>query len=472
MQQDKSQQLATQSIGKLMLKLSIPAVAAQLVNMLYNMVDRMYIGRIPGEGTMALTGMGVCMPVILLISAAAALVSMGGAPRASIKMGEQRQDEAEQILGNCTSALLIVAALLTIVFLVFAEPLMMLFGASGDTIGHALDYMRIYVMGTVFVQLALGLNAFITAQGFATTSMMTVLIGAVCNIVLDPIFIFGFGMGVKGAALATVISQAVSAIWVVAFLRGKKTTLRLRAKNLKLVPSVLLPCLALGLAPFIMQSTESILMIAFNTSLQKYGGDLAVGSMTILSTVMQFTMLPLVGFSQGAQPITSYNYGARNAERVKAAFMALLKISVLFSVCLWLAVQLFPQGFARIFTPDAALVEYAAKYLRIYMAVSCLMGVQLACQQTFIAIGNAKASLFLALLRKVILLIPLIYLLPAILPDKVTAVFLAEPVADFIAMTTTAILFGVQFRRTLRELSASHPSVAAGSMSKQNQPST
>lgn len=465
MQQDKSQQLATQSIGKLMLKLSIPAVAAQLVNMLYNMVDRMYIGRIPGEGTMALTGMGVCMPVILLISAAAALVSMGGAPRASIKMGEQRQDEAEQILGNCTSALLIVAAVLTIVFLVFAEPLLMLFGASGDTIGHALDYMRIYVVGTVFVQLSLGLNAFITAQGFATTSMVTVLIGAVCNIVLDPIFIFGFGMGVKGAALATVISQAVSAIWVVAFLRGKKTTLRLHAKNLKVVPAVLLPCLALGLAPFIMQSTESILMIAFNTSLQKYGGDLAVGSMTILSTVMQFTMLPLVGFSQGAQPITSYNYGARNAERVKAAFMALLKISVAFSVCLWLAVQLFPQGFARIFTPDAALVEYAAKYLRIYMAVSCLMGVQLACQQTFIAIGNAKASLFLALLRKVILLIPLIYLLPAIFSDKVTAVFLAEPVADFIAMTTTAILFGIQFRRTLRELSVNLPSTTLDSVS-------
>ena len=452
MQQEKSQQLATQSIGKLLFKLSIPAVAAQLVNMLYNMVDRMYIGRLPEEGTLALTGMGVCMPVILLISAAAALVSMGGAPRASIKMGQQSHDEAEQILGNCTGALLGMAAVLTIVFLVFAEPLLMLFGASADTIGYALDYMRIYVIGTVFVQLSLGLNAFITAQGFATTSMLTVLIGAVCNIVLDPIFIFGFGMGVKGAALATVISQAVSAVWVVAFLRGKKTTLRLHAKNLKPVAAVLLPCLALGLAPFIMQSTESILMIAFNTSLQKYGGDLAVGSMTILSTVMQFTMQPIIGFSQGAQPITSYNYGAKNAGRVKAAFLALLKMSASFSVCLWLAVQLFPQGFARIFTPDAALVEYASKYLRIYMAASFLMGVQLACQQTFIAIGNAKSSLFLALLRKVILLIPLIYLMPALLTDKVTAVFLAEPVADLIAVATTSILFAVQFRSTLREL--------------------
>ena len=367
-------------------------------------------------------------------------------------MGQQCQDDAEQILGNCTTALLVVSAVLTVVFLIFAEPLLMLFGASADTIGYALDYMRIYVVGTVFVQIALGLNSFITAQGFATTSMLTVLMGAVCNIVLDPIFIFGFDMGVKGAALATVISQAVSAIWVVAFLRGKKTTLRLRAKNLKPMASVLLPCLALGLAPLIMQSTESILMIAFNTSLQKHGGDLAVGSMTILSTVMQFTMLPLSGFTQGAQPITSYNYGAKNTERVKAAFLALLKISVLFSACLWLAVQLFPQAFARIFTSDAALVEYASKYLRIYMAASCLMGIQLACQQTFIAIGNAKASLFLALLRKVFLLIPLIYLMPMLLSDKVTAVFLAEPVADLIAVATTATLFFVLFRRALRKL--------------------
>lgn len=455
MQQDKNQELATQSIGRLMLKLSIPAVAAQLVNMLYNMVDRMYIGRIPGSGALALTGMGVCMPVILLISAFAALVSMGGAPRASIKMGAQLPEEAEQILGNCTTALLAIAAVLTVVFLAFAEPLLLLFGASADTLGYALDYMRIYVMGTVFVQLALGLNAFITAQGFATTSMLTVLIGAVLNIVLDPIFIFVFGMGVKGAALATVLSQAVSALWVVSFLRGKKTALRLQAKNLRPVAAVILPCLALGLSPFIMQSTESILMIAFNTSLQKYGGDLAVGAMTILSTVMQFTMLPLVGFSQGAQPITSYNYGAKNAGRVKAAFMALLKVSVLFSVVLWLAAQLFPQIFASIFTSDATLVAYAARYLRIYMAASCLMGVQLACQQTFIAIGNAKASLFLALLRKVFLLIPLIYILPALMTDKVTAVFLAEPVADFIAVATTAALFAVQFRKALRTLELS-----------------
>lgn len=455
LQQDKSQQLATGSVVRLLLRLSIPAVAAQLVNMLYNMVDRMYIGRIPEVGMLALTGMGVCMPVILLISASAALVSMGGAPRASIKMGQQNKDEAEQILGNCTSALLGIAVLLTIVFLVFAEPLMLLFGASGDTVGYALDYMRIYVTGTVFVQLALGLNAFITAQGFATTSMLTVLIGAICNIVLDPIFIFGFDMGVKGAALATVISQAVSAVWVVSFLRGKKTTLRLDIKNLKPVPAVLLPCIALGLAPFIMQSTESILMIAFNTSLQKYGGDMAVGAMTIFSTTMQFTMLPIVGFAQGAQPITSFNYGARNADRVKAAFLALLKISVCFSVCLWLAVQLSPQVFAGIFTTDTSLIQYAAKYLRIYMGVSCLMGVQLACQQTFIAIGNAKASLFLALLRKVILLIPLIYLLPMLMENKVTAVFLAEPVADLIAVITTATLFAVQFRKALRELDVS-----------------
>jgi len=447
--------LATQSIGKLLFKLSIPAVTAQLINMLYNMVDRMYIGRIPDVGALALTGMGVCMPVILLISAFAALVSMGGAPRASIKMGEENHEEAERILGNCTSTLLAISLVLTVVFLTFAEPLLLLFGASADTIGFALDYMRIYVMGTVFVQLALGLNAFITAQGFAVTSMLTVLIGAVLNIVLDPIFIFAFDMGVKGAALATVISQAVSAVWVVRFLRGKKSTLRLHLKNMKPDLPVILPCLALGSAPFIMQATESILMITFNTSLQKYGGDMAVGAMTILSTVMQFALLPLMGLSQGAQPIISYNYGAKNAERVKAAFIALLKVSILFSVCLWLAVQLFPQIFANIFTSDTVLVAYTAQYLRIYMATSVVMGVQLACQQTFIAIGNAKTSLFLALLRKVFLLIPLIYMIPVWMADKVTAVFLAEPVTDFIAVTVTVILFALQFRKALRGMRAS-----------------
>jgi len=455
LQQNKEQLLAHESIGRLLFKLSVPAVAAQLINMLYNMVDRMYIGRIPDEGALALTGMGVSMPVIMLISAFAALVSMGGAPRASIKMGERDMGAAELILGNCTTALLAISLVLTAVFLTFAEPLLLLFGASADTIGYALQYMRIYVTGTVFVQLALGLNAFITAQGFAVTSMLTVLIGAILNIALDPIFIFGLNMGVRGAALATVISQAVSAFWVVHFLRGGKTVLRLRLKNMKPVLPVLLPCLALGLAPFIMQSTESILMIVFNTSLQKYGGDLAVGAMTILSTVMQFAMLPLIGLSQGAQPVVSYNYGAQNAGRVKAAFLALLKASVLFSACLWLAVEWFPQIFARIFTSDETLVLYASKYLRVYMAVSCLMGVQLACQQTFIAIGNAKTSLFLALLRKVFLLIPLIYLLPAILADKVTAVFLAEPIADFLAVTATAVLFAVQFRKALRMMESS-----------------
>lgn len=454
MQQDKNRQLAEERVGRLLLKLSVPAVAAQLINMLYNMVDRMYIGHIPEEGALALTGMGVCMPVILLISAFAVLVSMGGAPRASIKMGERNPEAAERILGSCTSALLFISLVLTVAFLLFAEPILLLFGASEDTIGYALDYMRIYVVGTVSVQLSLGLNAFITAQGFALTSMLTVLIGAVLNIALDPLFIFTFHMGVRGAAVATVISQTVSAVWVLAFLRGRKTLLRLRLSNLRPAASVLFPCLALGLSPFIMQSTESILMIAFNTSLEKYGGDLAVGAMTILSTVMQFAMLPLIGLAQGAQPVTSYNYGAGNPGRVKAAFLALLRASIVFSVCLWAAVLLFPRVFAQIFTSDAELVAYSAGYLRVYLATSCIMGVQIACQQTFIAIGNAKTSLFLALLRKVFLLIPLIYIFPAFMTDKVTAVFLAEPVADFIAVTATAILFAVQFRSALRRMAS------------------
>ncbi len=450
----KENELGTKSIGKLLFNMSLPAIIAQIVNVLYNMVDRMYIGHIPGIGADALTGIGVTMPLIMIISAFAALVSMGGAPRASIMLGKKNKEAAEKILGNCTAALVLVAIILTAVVLLYGEKMLMLFGASDNTIGYALDYMRIYAIGTIFVQLSLGLNAFITAQGFAKTSMLTVTIGAIANIILDPILIFGFNMGVKGAALATIISQAISAIWVVLFLRGNKSLLTIKKKYLKIELKTFLPCIALGLSPFIMQSTESILIIAFNTSLQKYGGDLAVGAMTILSSVMQFSMLPLMGLTQGAQPIISYNYGAENSSRVKHTFILVLKSAFGYSTLLWALAMLFPQLFARIFTSDAQLIEVTISALRIYMAASLLLGIQVSCQQTFIALGNAKASVFLAILRKIILLIPLIFLLPLFMENKVSAVYLAEPIADFLAVTVTTIMFVSQFRKVLRELSA------------------
>ena len=432
--------------------MAIPAITAQIVNVLYIVVDRIYIGHIPKTGQLSLTGLGVCMPLIMLVSAFAALAGLGGAPRASIMLGRGDKDEAEKILGNCASLLFLVAVTLTLLMLFFAEPFLLTFGASENTIGYAMDYMQIYMFGTVFVQMSLGLNAFITAQGFAKISMKTTLIGAVTNIILDPIFIFLLGMGVRGAALATVLSQLLSAAWVLRFLTGKQTILKLQKKNLRLQAKTILPCVLLGLSPFVMQSTESILNICFNSSLLKYGGDTAVGAMTILSSVMQFSILPLSGLCQGAQPITGYNFGARKADRVRESFGILLKSSVIYTTALWLIVMLFPRQVAMLFAGDGAFLDYTAWALRIYMALSLLMGVQLACQQTFIAIGNAKTSLFLAIYRKIILLIPLIYILPRFFEKKDMAVFLAEPVADFVAVTTTAILFAWQFQKAMKQL--------------------
>ena len=446
--------LGTEKIGKLLFRLSVPAITAQLVNMLYNLVDRIFIGHIPVEGTMALTGVGVCMPVILLISAFAALVSMGSAPRASIFMGKGDNDTAEKILGNSFVMLFGVGVILSIVISIFGKNLLMLFGASENTIGYSISYLRIYVLGTVFVQLAMGLNAFITAQGFAKIGMYSVLVGAVCNIILDPILIFACDMGVAGAALATIISQAVSAAWVIYFLCGKQTVLKLKRENFRLKREVVLPCIVLGLAPFIMQATESLISICFNASLLKYGGDIAVGGMTILTSVMQFSLLPLVGLTQGAQPIISYNFGAKNIQRVKEAFLTLLKCCLAFSTVMWLLIMLIPQIFAGIFTPDTELIAFTANAMHIYFAVSLLFGIQLACQQTFISIGNAKTSLFLAVLRKIILLIPLIYILPMILTNKTNAVYMAEPIADLIAVCVTGTMFIIQFRKILKSTEA------------------
>lgn len=439
--------LGTQPVGRLLFKLAIPTVAAQLINMLYNIVDRIYIGHMPGEGSLALTGVGICMPVILFVSAFAALISAGGAPRASIFMGQGDMKAAERTLGGCFSLQLVVSLIITIFLLLFAKPMLMVFGASENTISYAVDYMSIYALGTAFVQLTLGMNAYITAQGFTKVSMMTVLIGALLNILLDPLFIFTFGMGVRGAALATVLSQGISCIWVVAFLCGKKTSLRIRKEHLRIQSSIVLPCIALGAAPFIMQSSESIISVCFNSSLLRYGGDIAVGAMTILTSVMQFAMLPLQGLAQGAQPITSYNYGARSSVRVKQTFRLLLTVSLAYSFVLWALIQLFPLAFSGIFTTEPELLSFSANALRIYCGALFMFGIQIACQMTFVAIGYAKSSILVAVMRKFVLLLPLIYLMPHIMYDKTMGVYTAEPVADLLAVTFTALLFRSQFKK-------------------------
>lgn len=443
--------LANKPVGRLLWQLSLPAIAAQVVNLLYNLVDRMYIGHIPDEGAMALTGVGVALPLIVLVMAFASLASVGGAPRAAIMMGRGKKEEAENILGNCFSGLSITALILTAVLLLFGRNALLMFGASEETISYAWDYMAIYAVGTIAVQYTIGLNPFITTQGYSRISMYTVLIGAGLNILLDPLFIFAFDMGVKGAALATVISQAVSAAWILMFLTGKKTTLRIRRSNLRIRPAVYLPCVALGLATFVMQSTESLLSISFNSSLLRYGGDVAVGAMTILTSVMNFTLMPLQGLTQGAQPIISYNFGAGNKQRVGRCYKLLLVICFSYSTLVWLAGMCVPQMFAAIFTSDTALTQVTVHALRIYMAVIFMFGLQIACQQTFVSMGNAKTSLFLALLRKVFLLIPLIFILPHFLTNKVDAVLLAEPVSDFVAVCVTCTLSFRAMSRYLRK---------------------
>lgn len=454
MDQDK-EFLGKEPIGKLLLKLALPTVAAQLINMLYNIVDRIYIGHIPEIGADALTGVGVCMPLIMMVSAFAALVGFGGSPRASIAMGKKDNDLAEKILGNCFTTQILISFVLTVVLLIWNRDLLMAFGASENTISYGTRYMNIYSVGTIFVQLTLGMNAFITAQGFAKTGMLSVLIGAVSNIVLDPIFIFGFNMDVQGAALATIISQALSCVWVVSFLFGKKTILKIRKENMRLSASVILPCLALGTSTFIMQASESVISICFNSSLQKFGGDIAVGAMTILTSVMQFAMLPLQGLGQGAQPIISYNYGAGSARRVKDAFKLLLKISLGYALFLWAMVMVLPGGFVRMFTSDLKLIAFTKTALRVYLAVLFMMGIQMACQMTFNSLGRAVESIIVAIMRKFVLLLPLIFVLPQIFKsDQTMAVYLAEPIADFLAVSFTIVLFAIQFRKALRKMYA------------------
>ncbi len=451
---DISGQLEKAPIWSLMIKLSIPAILAQIVNLLYNIVDRIYIGHMEDVGTMAITGVGLCFPVISLISAFTMLVAQGGAPRAAIEMGKGDIKKAEKILGNCFALLIVLSVILTAVFLTFGERFLMLFGASESTIIYALPYMNIYVAGSVFVMVSLGLNMFITTQGFTKISMATVLIGAICNIILDPILIFGFDMGVQGAAIATIISQAVSAVWVLFFLLGKKTKLRIKKENFLPDMKILAPVLALGISPFVMNATEAVINVAFNSSLQKYGGDISVGAMTICTTIFQMVWVPAQGIGQGAQPIISYNYGAKNGDRVKQAFKAFLIICFTYVFAFGMTIEMFPQFFIGIFNDNPELMETATWTIRLYGCALVFFGIQMAVQQTFIALGKAKASLFIACMRKVILLVPLIYILPNFFENKVFAVFLAEPVSDAISIITASVVFFFVFRKEMKKLKA------------------
>lgn len=444
--------LGTEPVGKLLFRLAIPTVIAQLVNMLYNIVDRIYIGHMLGDGSLALTGVGVCLPVIMIVSAFAALVSAGSAPNASICMGKKDNDSAEKILGSSFTLQVVISVVLTALLLLFNRPLLLTFGASENTIDYAADYMSIYALGTLFVQLTLGMNAFIIGQGFTKIGMYTIMLGALINIVLDPVLIFGFGMGVRGAALATIVSQCASAVWCVAFLRGRKTVLRLKKENLKINWPLTAPCLALGVATFIMQGSESVISVCFNASLLKYGGDIAVGAMTICTSVMQFAMLPMQGVAQGAQPISSYNFGAKNADRVRKTFRLLLVSCLTYSGALWLCIQAFPGVFAAIFTTDGELIAFAQRAMRVYCGALFIFGIQISCQMTFVSTGNAPCSVIVAIVRKFVLLLPIIYIMPHVLPDQTMAVYWAEPVADIIAVSFTAILFATQFKKAMAKI--------------------
>ncbi len=453
MQNNNSQanEMATGSIPKLFFKLAVPAVVAQVVNLLYNIVDRIYIGHIPEVGASALTGVGLFSAILMFINAFAMMAGAGGAPLASIALGKKEKDHAEKIMANSFSLLILFSVILTIGFYLFAPKLLTMFGASENTLPFAVDYARIYILGSIFVLIVMGMNPFITTQGFAKISMLTTVIGAVINIVLDPIFIFVFDLGVKGAALATVLSQAVGAVWILKFLTNKKSTLRLKRQNMKLDPKIFLPTLALGVSTFVMLSTESILSISFTTSLAKYGGDVAVGAMTIITSVSMLVTMPMQGFCQGGQPIISYNFGAGNKKRVKKTFYLQFGICLGYASLFWILSMLLPKLFAGIFTTDTALIEYSSWAIRIYMAGIFAFGAQISCQQGFMALGQAKISLFLACLRKIILLIPLIFILPHFFADKVFGVFLAEPVSDIIAATVTAVAFFSQFNKILNK---------------------
>lgn len=446
----KEERLGNAPLGKLMASMAVPAVAAQLINLLYNIVDRIYIGHIAGYGDLALTGVGVSFPIIMLISAFSAFAGMGGAPLVSIQLGRKNYEEAETILGNSAGLIIIFSILLTAGFSVFKRPVLYAFGASDSTILYAEGYIGIYLVGTIFVQFALGLNTFISGQGEAKIAMLSVLIGAVVNIVLDPVLIFLFGLGVQGAALATIISQALSALWVVRFLTSEKSVIRLQFRNIRLKGEIIKQIAGLGISPFIMQSTESLVSVTLNSGLQRYGGDLYVGTMSIMTSVMQVIVIPVQGITQGVQPIISYNYGAGNRERVKGVFIRLIGICFSGTFLLGGAAVLFPSLYASIFTGNQALIELTCQVMPIYFLGITIFGIQSACQSTFLALGQAKVSLFIALLRKVVLLVPLAIILPKFL--GVTGIYVAEPIADVTSVIATSILFTITVKRVLRNM--------------------
>lgn len=445
-----NQDMGTGSVKKLMVQMAVPALVAQVINLLYNVVDRIYIGHIPEIGGTALTGVGLFTPILMLITAFAMLAGAGGAPRAAIAMGQGNKDKAEKIVANCFTVLMFLAVILTAAFYFTAPTLLRLFGASDATLPYAVEYGHIYILGSVFVLIVMGMNPFITTQGFAKISMMTTVIGAVINIVLDPIFIFIFDMGVSGAALATVLSQTVSAFWILKFLTGKQTQLKLRVGNMKLIPNIILPCLGLGISSFVMVSTESALSISFTSSLARYGGDVAVGAMTVLTSINQLVTMPLSGICQGGQPLISFNYGAKKYDRVKEAFLCQFFVCIGYTTVFWLLLMLIPWLFAGIFTNDTALVDYTAWAIRIFLAGGFSVGFQISCQQAFMALGQAKISLLMACLRKLILLIPLIFILPNFFADKAFAVFLAEPVSDILAAAVTTGAFFTFFYKLMK----------------------
>ena len=448
-QTKRAKMMGNGNIFKLYASLALPTVTAQIINLLYNIVDRIYIGHIPGIGASALTGVGLCVPMLTLVNAFAMLAGAGSAPLAAIALGENNMERAEKILGNCFSLVLLFSAFLTTIFSLTAPYLLTLFGASKVTLPYAVDYGRIYILGSVFVMIVIGLNPLITSQGFTKISMLTTIIGAICNLILDPIFIFVFGMGVRGAALATILSQAIGALWVLRFLTGKKTLLRLKKEYMKPDSTIFKPILGLGISSFTMLSTESLLSVSFTSNLARFGGDLAVGTMTIINSVGQLSSMPLHGFCQGGQPIISFNYGAGNKERIKKAFFIQFSMCVGYATLFCLLTTSMPQKFVQIFTTDSTLIDYASRALRIYMAGIFAFGCQIACQQAFMALGQAKFSFCLACLRKLILLIPLIFLLPNFFDNKVFGVFLAEPISDLLAATVTGITFFSQFNRIL-----------------------
>ena len=445
----KEERLGSGPLGPLIFEMVIPAVIAQLVNVLYSIVDRIYIGHMEGVGREALTGVGVCFPILMLISAFSAFAGMGGAPRAAISLGRGEHKMAERILGNAVLMLFGFSLILTVFFSVYKKPLLMAFGASSNTIGYSLDYLDIYLLGTIFVQFSLGLNMFITCQGQAKISMISVMLGAGSNIILDPFFIFGLGMGVRGAALATIISQALSCIWILSFLCSSRSSIRIRMENLVPDRKILGSIAALGIAPFVMQSTESLVTIVLNSGLQRYGGDLYVGTITIMQSVMQLIIVPLQGVQQGTQPVISYNFGAGNKERIKKTMY--YSFSMIFSGTLLscLATCIFPEFFASFFTTDQELIALVGKVMPVFMGGIWMFGIQLVCQSAFMGMGQAGISLFLALLRKIFLLIPLALVLPKYF--GVYGIYYAEPIADILAPAITGILFLSLFSKIIEK---------------------